>query len=92
MKADISRNPYSDDFNAEWNALMDKIYSVKHLLVYNRDHVEFLTHITKNFNKDLDLYFQENVFVCRNCGQLAVLNRFCPAHDFKVCERHPQPD
>ncbi len=92
MKADISRNPYSDEFNSEWNALMDQIYSIKHLLVYNRDHVEFLTHLTKTFNKDLKLYFDENVFICCNCQQLAVLNRFCPAQDFKVCERDVQAD
>lgn len=86
MKAEISRNPYNHEFESEWTKMMDQIYSIKHLLVYNRDHVDFLTHITKNYNRDLALFFKENVFICSRCQQTSVLNRFCPAHDFKVCE------
>lgn len=79
MSCILTASASTNRFNEEFNKTLDKIYAVKHLLAYNRDHVDYLTHIFKQLNADIELYYDENVFTCKNCGELSVLNRICPA-------------
>lgn len=93
MPCDILSNSYSAAFSLEFAALQNRIYEIKHLLPYNRDHVEYLTHITKQYNKDLELFFSENVFTCARCGSTSILHKICnepppPGRDFLECIRH----
>ncbi len=73
----LTSNSSTTKFLTEFDKAIDRIYAIKHMLPYNRDHVDFLTFVFKNLNKDIDAYYQENVFHCKNCGELAVLNKIC---------------
>ena len=78
MSCILTASASTNKFNEEFNKTLDKVYAVKHLLAYNRDHVDYLTHIFKQLNAYIELYYDENVFTCINCGELSVLNRICP--------------
>ena len=82
----IKETPYTAELLKLYWDSNERITDILHLLPNNRDHVEFLTQIYKDLHKGLDLYYEENIFICKRCKQKSVLHRYCPAgKNFEKC-------
>jgi len=51
----LTSNSSTSKFLTEFDRALDRIYAIKHMLPYNRDHVDFLTFVFKNLNQTLML-------------------------------------
>lgn len=87
MKALIVDTPYTESFKTKFNNLQDRVYNIIHLLPYDQDNVEFLSYLVDNFSEGLNDYYQENIFKCKKCGELAVNKKICSTNYEKDCER-----
>jgi hypothetical protein len=85
MTAQIVKTSHTIKFKESWNEVSDKVYDILHLLPWNKDHVDFLTYITKEYSKGLDDFYKENIFICPRCEEKSILGRMCPAHKHAVC-------
>jgi len=83
--AQIVKTSQTIEFKKTWDETSGKIYDILHLLPWNKDHVDFLIYITKNYSKDIDAFYEENIFICSRCNELSILGRMCPAHKTALC-------
>lgn len=83
--AQIVKTSQTIEFKKSWDEVSTKVYDILHLLPWNKDHVDFLTFITKQYSKDIDAFYKENIFTCPRCNELSILGRMCPAHKTAAC-------
>jgi hypothetical protein len=83
--AQIVKTSQTIEFKKSWDEVSTKVYDILHLLPWNKDHVDFLTFITKQYSKDIDAFYKENIFICPRCNELSILGRMCSAHKTAAC-------